>query len=273
MAAMAAMTALPCRALEISSYYSPKNSKRPIRPRTDYIILHTTEGREKGSLAKLVANGECHFFVGVNGHVYRIVDRNRLAFHAGTSMWNGRVDIDNYAIGIEVCGYHYADLTPAQYKALRELLGYLQTIYRIPDDRVLTHSMVAYGEPNQWHKRPHRGRKRCGMLFAKASVREALGLDRKPTFDPDVKEGRLTVGDPYLAKVLYGSRIQQAVAITRYTAPTANVISKDRSAWDIAGDDYNSANTVYLFPNGKKIRGNKIKDWGSLPPGTRVITY
>ncbi len=37
-----------------------------------------------------------------------------------------------------------------EYAALKELIGELQRIYHIPDERVLTHSMVAYGKPNRW---------------------------------------------------------------------------------------------------------------------------
>ena len=222
---------------------------------------------------KLLTNGEAHYMVGLDGHVYRVIDRNRLAYHAGVSMWNGKVNIDNYSIGIEVVGTYAADLTPAQYRSLRDLIAYLQRIYQVPDDRVLSHSMVAYGEPNQWHKRPHRGRKRCGMLFAKTSVREALGLERKPAIDPDVKAGRLVVGDPYLAKVLYGTETEQTVAITRFTGKSADKIAADRSAWDIAGDEYASSKTLYIYPTGKRLHGNQIKDWGKIPIGTRVICF
>jgi hypothetical protein len=219
----------------------------------------------------LLANGEAHYMVGLNGHVYNIVERGRLAYHAGTSMWNGRTDVDKFSIGIEVVGYHHSALTLAQYRALKELITNIQRIYRISDDQVLCHSMVAYGEPNQWHRRPHRGRKRCGMQFARDTVRAKLGLDRKPSYDPDLRAGRLTIGDPYLAKVLYGNVREQTEAVARFTSPTSNIITKDRSAWDIAGDDYNSANTLYVYPDGTRKRGNKVKDWGRIPAGTKVL--
>ena len=147
--------------LEITSYYSPRNCERPPRTRTDYIILHTTEGAAKGSLRKVRKNGEAHYFVNTDGHIYRIIRKERVAFHAGRSMWRGRTNIDNSSLGIEVVGYHNKSITNAQYKALRELLQQLQSIYNIPDSRVLSHSMIAYGAPNRWHKRSHRGRKRC----------------------------------------------------------------------------------------------------------------
>ncbi len=268
---VAATLCTPAGALDIRSYYSPKNAKRPRRPRTDYIILHTTEGVAKGSLDKVRRNGETHYFIDERGRVYRVISRDRVALHCGRSMWCGKVNIDNYAIGIEVVGYHNKSITLAQQHAIRELVEQLQRIYKIPDERVLTHSMVAYGAPNRWHKRSHRGRKRCGMLFAKRSMRLKLGLERQPTSDPDIKAGRLTVADPYLAKVLYGSAKEQEIAATRYTRSDANVIAAGRSAWDIARDRYNSHETVYVFPDGKQVRGDAVRDWKKIPPGTQVV--
>ncbi len=186
-------------------------------------------------------------------------------------MWDRKYNIDNYAIGIEVVGYHNKDITSAQYKAVKELLSQLQAIYKIPDEKVLTHSMVAYGAPNRWHKKSHRGRKRCGMLFAKRSVRLRLGLDKQPLYDPDVKAGRLVVADPYLAKVLYGSAREQEQAAQLFAGAGANVISKSRSAWDIARDKYKSADTVYEFPDGKRLAGNQVRDWKKIPAGTKVL--
>lgn len=261
----------PAVALDIRSYYSPKNVKRPRRPRTDYIILHTTEGAAKGSLDKVRRNGETHYFIDERGRVYRIIQRDRVALHCGRSMWNGKVNVDNHAIGIEVVGYHNKSITSAQERAIKELVEQLQGIYKIPDERVLTHSMVAYGAPNRWHKRSHRGRKRCGMLFARRSLRLKLGLERQPTSDPDVKAGRLVVADPYLAKVLYGSAREQVVAAARYTRADANVIANGRSAWDIARDRYKSHDTLYVFPDGKQVRGDAVRDWKKIPAGTRVV--
>jgi len=257
--------------LEISSKISPWNQERPQRSATYYIILHTTEGPEAGSLRKIYSNGEAHYFIDTAGRVTRIIQEQRLALHAGRSMWDGRQNIDNYSIGIEVAGYYNKDITKAQAQSLKELLEVLQNSYKVPDEKVLSHSMVAYGTPNSWHKKSHRGRKRCGMIFAKESIRHSIGLDKKALYDPDVKAGRLVVGDPYLAQVLYGKSDEQEKAATRYTSLDANVISNNRSAWDIAGDIYKSKNVVYQFPDGRVRRGNEIKDWKRMPVGTKVV--
>jgi len=194
----------PARA-SLFTRYSPANRERPLRGRTDYIVLHTTEAPGASAFRKLFRNGEAHYFVDRAGSVKPIIRRDRLACHAGRSMWRGRTNIDRYSIGIEVEGYYNGTLTDKQYTALKKLLDELKRIYQVSDARVLAHSMVAYGEPNRWFSRPHRGRKRCGMLFALPSVRRRLGLLAQPRYDPDVAAGRLTVGDPYLARMLYAT--------------------------------------------------------------------
>lgn len=258
-------------ALDIVSSYSPHNSERPKRKSTDFIILHTTEGASKGSLNKVRENGEAHYFIDPAGRVYRIIDKQRIAFHAGRSMWSGRTDLDNYSIGIEVAGFHNKDITSAQYKALKEVVSELKKIYKVSDDRILTHSMIAYGAPNRWQKYSHRGRKRCGMLFARTSVRSRLGIASKPLYDPDVRARRLVDADPYLAKVLYGNTSEQETAIKHLEDGESNVISANRSAWDIARDKYRSSDTLYIFPGGTKYKGSEIKDWGKVPVGTKVV--
>ena len=255
-----------------NSYRSRRNRERSIRKSTTLIILHTTETHSASSaLRKLRDNGECHYFLAQNGTVYRIIDHRRVAFHCGRSMWNGRTNVDNFSVGIECSGYHNKPLTAAQYRALSELVGELQYIYKIPDNRVLTHSQVAYGAPNKWHKRSHRGRKRCGMLMARPSTRKLINLTSRPLYDPDVKAGRLVVGDAYLAKILYGSTSEKNKAVKHFTASDSTVISKGRSAWDIARDQYKAPSTTYVFPNGSRKQGNQIVNFKLLPAGTGVV--
>lgn len=188
----------------VTRFRSPKNPDRPARKSTSLIVLHTTEAPAKGSLRHLSERGECHYCVTEDGTVYQIVDRHRVAFHAGTSMWNNKTDVDDFSIGIECVGYHDKSMPMEQIRAISALVKELQGIYKLSDDKVVTHSMVAYGEANKWQKQKHRGRKRCGMLFAMPSVRHALGLTSRAAFDPDVKAKRLVNGDDLLAKVLYG---------------------------------------------------------------------
>lgn len=255
--------------LKIKNHFSPRNKKRALRPKTDYIILHTTEGKSTGSLKGITKYGLAHYLVDIDGMVYRIIEKNRIAKHSGRSIWNGKRNIDNYSIGIEVVGMHNEDITVSQYRSLKELIRQLQSYYRLSDNDVLTHSMVAYGNPNPFHSRAHRGRKRCGMLFAKRNVRKKLGLSKKPSFDPDVKRQTLTIGDHYLAEVLYGTDEFQIQKSINHLA--SNVIGEGRTAWSVAREKYNLKDTLYQTPDGKRRRGSDIRSWDKIPVGTKVF--
>lgn len=250
----------------LNNYRSPKNRQRPSRKMTKFIILHTTEGAARGALDKLSANGECHYVVNSDGKVYAIIDRKRVAYHAGLSMWEGQTGLDSVSVGIEVVGYHNKKPSDAQTSSLRLLISELQGVYNIPDERVLTHSMIAYGNPNRWHKKRHRGRKRCAMALASPQIRAALGLYKKPLYDPDVKAGRLVDADPELSKILY----QKGPVATVQQKGDPFVIGPGRSAWDVARDLYRSRDTIYTFPDGTRKNGTEIKNWKSIPAGTRV---
>lgn len=269
-------------------YYSPHNSERPIRTKTYFIILHTTEAPTKSSLRKLHALGEAHYLVCPDGRIYRIIDKNRVAYHAGISMWDELTNIDKYSIGVEVVGYHNQDITEKQYKALRELLAWLKSIYRISDDKVLTHSMVAYGTPNKWYRKPYRGRKRCGMLFAIKSVRRKLMLYSEPLFDPDVRAGRLIVADQYLASVLYGNVVPSVLRTAGLSVSKSEVTTGSPSpvfgsvklckvngtdGRTLAGKYYDNPQTIYILPGLTIKRGDEMSpiQLESLSQGTCIM--
>jgi N-acetylmuramoyl-L-alanine amidase len=272
-------------------YLSPRNPERKIRRSTELIVLHTTEAPARSSLNKLSDRGEAHYCVTEEGRVYRIVDRDREAFHAGRSMWRGREDVDKFSIGIECVGYHNKSMGPVQVAAIRELVAELKSMYGIPDERVVCHSHVAYGAPNKWQKRRHRGRKRCGMLFAMPSMRKALGLKSRPAYDADTRAGRLSVGDEYLQKVLYGridtmpagtlppkkpaqktsnNWFSRFIGTDKKPAPPRTIaelkargyavkgtVSKQQTAIKIAGKKWNHADTYYVI-KGKVVQGNEV---------------
>jgi len=256
---------------------SPRNSERAKRKQTDYIILHTTEAPDKSSLSSLKRYGEANYMVSTDGTVYRIIDSAREAYHTGVSMWNGRTNLDRYSVGIEVVGYHNKSITQSQYTALKSLISELQGMYRVSDKNVLTHSMVAYGNPNKWHKYKHRGRKRCGMLFATDSVRYKLGLTDRYLYDPDVRAGRLMVADTYLYSVLYRkqTRLPQSLPIVSIEELNGQyetyLIIKGKSPWDTVGLQSKLSGTLYIFPDGKRCFAKDIDNWSKIPVGTKIL--
>jgi N-acetylmuramoyl-L-alanine amidase len=53
-------------------------------------------------------------------------------------------------------------------------------------------------------------------------------------------------------------------------ARSVEILSAERTAWRIAGGDFDAATTLYAFPDGTSRRGDEIVDWSELPDGTRV---
>lgn len=287
--ALLACMLLPVSLLAIEAsnrYRSPRNPERRIRRSTELIVLHTTEAPSRSSLNKLSDRGEAHYCVTPEGTVYRIVDRDKEAFHAGRSMWRGKEDVDKFSIGIECVGYHDKPMGAVQLAAIRQLVKELKSMYRLSDDRVVCHCHVAYGAPNKWHRKKHRGRKRCAMLFAMPSVRRILELKSRPAFDPDQRAGRLVQGDRYLQGVLYGrtdtmigkcgsppgkavkakknwiggifSKDPKTVASLKSGGwKLKGTIKKGVSASKIAGSKWNSPDTYYVI-RGKLTPGNEI---------------
>jgi hypothetical protein len=246
------------------------------RQETKYIIVHTSESGLQGTLRTVsagkrthdlgsTAGGHAHYVIARNGHTYQTLDRDLRADHAGKSMWNGETDISSVSVGIELVGYHYTPITKEQYRSVGILIDILKNQYRLKDRDVLTHSQIAYGNPNRWIRDNHRGRKRCASNFDRGKA--ALG----PTwpYDPDVRAGRLTA-DPMLAAIFYEGRKVAAAA----RREDANIISLTNTAWLIAGEDYNSPTTHYKLPNGRIVPGDKIETvigWNRVPPHTEVL--
>ena len=280
--------------------------KKVKRKSTRFIIIHTSEAGLASTLRTLskgksvngryrTYGGHAHYAIARDGLIYRILHPRYRADHAGLSMWNGIEDISSHSIGIELVAYHHDIITNAQYDSLKLLVNTLRRMYGVAGKNVLTHSQVSYGKPNDWHKRPHRGRKRCALNFDRGRI----GLQNDAwTYDPDVKAGRLS-SDRYVYQAFYKPRkykkeltvplpasvpvsvpVQASAASPSTNQPlppvveTSNIISKDNTAWNIAGGDYNSPATLYILPGGQEIRGDKIKaavGWDRIPKGTQVL--
>ncbi|MBC8453452.1 hypothetical protein H8D64_00175, partial [PVC group bacterium] len=107
----------------------------------------------------------------------------------------------------------------------------------------------------------------------KPNVRQRLGLNKRPLFDPDVRAGRLSVADSYLARILYQSprpHLSLNISTSKTKKSATGTITSKKSAWDIAKDKYKSASTIYLFPDGRIFRGDQIKNWKTIPVGTKI---
>jgi len=137
---------------------------------------------------------------------------------------------------------------------------------------VLEHYRVAYAAPNRYHRSSQRGRKFDPGIdnFERAQA----GLNDEYQGDPDVIAGRID-GSPELMRagghVLPAAETEEEEDSPEQTADEETTqISRNRTAWKIAGVQYNAPTTRYRFPDGRSYSGEQIKDWSDIPPGTRV---
>lgn len=87
-----------------------------------------------------------HFFVDRRGAVTQFVDVHERAWHAGESVWEGRVACNDYAVGIELEGCDEQPFEAAQYDALVALIGALRARFpAITPERVVGHADIAPG--------------------------------------------------------------------------------------------------------------------------------
>lgn len=121
--------------------------------RVQYIVLHYTASDSQRSLAMLTHGGvSAHYMIDQEGTIYRLVDENRRAWHAGESEWEGRTWLNATSIGIEMVNLGFRDtptgrqwypFTEEQIKALIPLLKDIQQRHRLGPNAVIGHSDIA----------------------------------------------------------------------------------------------------------------------------------
>lgn len=92
--------------------------------------LETIVGILRGDAAPGLSPLSSHFLIDRDGTIYRLVDEQHRAWHAGRSrMPDGREDVNDFSIGVEMVRLESEPPTPEQYDALVSLLLRLKTKY------------------------------------------------------------------------------------------------------------------------------------------------
>ncbi len=83
---------------------SPNRRTDRLDPR--FLIIHYTAGASFGSsvawFQNPIAKASAHVVIGRDGQITQMVAFNQIAWHAGTSAWNGLSGINDFGIGIEL---------------------------------------------------------------------------------------------------------------------------------------------------------------------------
>ena len=115
------------------------------------LVLHYT-GMRTGpeALDRLrdpAAKVSSHYVVEEDGRIFRLVDEERRAWHAGVSFWRGRRNLNGDSIGIEIVNpgheFGYRPFPDLQIAAVTALVGDIRSRWDIEDRDIVGHSDVA----------------------------------------------------------------------------------------------------------------------------------
>lgn len=125
---------------------SPNHNARPAKIRL--VVLHCDASPSEDATLNWLANPKSqvsyHVLIGRDGTMYRIVEDNRRAWHAGKSAWRGVPDVNGVSLGVAMSNRQDGKepITPAQADALRTYLRDVKMKY--PSiEAVTTHKACA----------------------------------------------------------------------------------------------------------------------------------
>ena len=124
-----------------------KRSKKSIK----FIILHYTGMQsERESIKRLCdpkSKVSSHFVINQKGEIYRLVQDNRIAWHAGKSCWGKYKNLNKNSIGIELVNkghdFGYTNFKKKQLFSLIKLCKSLIKKYKIKRKNIIGHSDIA----------------------------------------------------------------------------------------------------------------------------------
>ena len=83
-----------------------------------------------------------HYIIDRSGKVYRLVDENNIAYHAGVSQVpDGRKNVNTFSLGVEIINTKSEPPNSNQYSALNDLTKYLKKKYDLK--YILGHNQIA----------------------------------------------------------------------------------------------------------------------------------
>ena len=142
------------------------SNKSRLNKNIKFVIIHYTGMQSaiesinwlKNPLSKV----SCHYLIDKKGKIIQMVPENKIAWHAGKSMWKNFIDLNKKSIGIELVNkghrFGYENFTVIQINSLIKLCKLLKRKYKIKTENFLGHSDIAPlrkidpGEKFPWRK-------------------------------------------------------------------------------------------------------------------------
>ena len=173
------------------------------------IVLHYTGMQSKiESVKRLLSTKHkvsCHYLIDRRGQILKMVEDNKVAWHAGKSKWKNFVNLNKNSIGIEIVnkGHElgYEKFTFQQINSLIQICKNLKKKYKIKNSNIVGHSDIAPlrkrdpGEKFPWKKL---NRKNIGIWYKKLKSKSLKLNDKK--FEKLFFKNLFKIGYRYLDK-------------------------------------------------------------------------
>ncbi len=129
---------------------SPNYNRRP-KGEISAVVIHSTANSTLSGVVSYFNNPNAqvsaHYTIGKDGTIAQHVKDANRAWHAGVSQWQGRSNLNDWSVGIEMVNLNNGqDPYPAaQHQANVELCAYLCSRYAINPDLIVAHYDVSPG--------------------------------------------------------------------------------------------------------------------------------
>ncbi len=130
---------------------SPNFDNRPENTNIDILVLHYTDTKTCKEALDILKSEEkkvsSHYVVDEDGTVYKLVDEEKRAWHAGISYWRGKEKLNDFSVGIEIVNpghlNGYRAFPEKQMQAVTKLCQEIVERNKIQPENVVAHSDIA----------------------------------------------------------------------------------------------------------------------------------
>ena len=138
--------------MKINSIYSPNFYKRKRSVKSvKLVVIHYTGMQSERESIKRLCNPESkvssHYLITQSGIIYRLVEDNQVAWHAGKSCWRKYKNLNKNSIGIELVNkgheFGYTNFKNKQLFSLIKICKILIQKYKIKKGNIVGHSDIA----------------------------------------------------------------------------------------------------------------------------------
>jgi N-acetylmuramoyl-L-alanine amidase len=139
--------------MKIDIFYSPNfnKEKKRLKKAIKIIVYHYTGMQsERESLIRLSnphSKVSAHYLINRNGKIYRLIQDDQIAWHAGISCWGKYNNLNKNSLGIELVNkghrFGYTSFSKKQLLSLVKLSKHLIKKYKIKKRYIVGHSDIA----------------------------------------------------------------------------------------------------------------------------------